>query len=183
MPAPITKTDIATSILETKTNGADSKAERRAKFEAAFEVIRQELLDHFAKEGMPKEAVEWYKRVWAFFRFFWSSSRLVMCLMPIEASLSFDEANANVFLEPQLQCSWWKIEPWHVCRRFCRDLERKDINRRRVPQGSCLGMGRWTGQLHRFFFFLFGALNSSMNYIAPSLLFSSRRHDGPVDYP
>ncbi|KAF6756528.1 isoprenoid synthase domain-containing protein [Ephemerocybe angulata] len=37
------------------------KAARRAKFEQAFEKIRDELIEHVKGEGMPDEAVEWYK--------------------------------------------------------------------------------------------------------------------------
>lgn len=37
------------------------KAARRAKFEGVYEVIRDELIGHFAGEGMPEEAVEWYR--------------------------------------------------------------------------------------------------------------------------
>jgi len=40
-----------------------AKAERRAKFEGAFVKIRDELIEHFAGEGMPDEAVEWYRNV------------------------------------------------------------------------------------------------------------------------
>jgi len=36
---------------------------RRTKFEGAWKLIRDELLEHFGKEGMPKEATEWYQRV------------------------------------------------------------------------------------------------------------------------
>jgi len=35
---------------------------RRTKFEGAWKLIRDELLEHFGKEGMPKEATEWYQR-------------------------------------------------------------------------------------------------------------------------
>ncbi len=35
----------------------------RSKFEAAWVAIKQELLDHFNGEGMPKDAAEWYERV------------------------------------------------------------------------------------------------------------------------
>ncbi|KAK7049724.1 Farnesyl pyrophosphate synthetase [Paramarasmius palmivorus] len=38
------------------------KAARRAKFEGAWNVIREELLSHFKGEGMPQDAVEWYSR-------------------------------------------------------------------------------------------------------------------------
>lgn len=41
----------------------NDKAARRAKFEEAWIVIRDELLVHFKGEGMPKEAAEWYERV------------------------------------------------------------------------------------------------------------------------
>lgn len=40
-----------------------AKAERRAKFEGVFVKIRDELVEHFAGEGMPEEAVEWYRNV------------------------------------------------------------------------------------------------------------------------
>ncbi|KAK7682293.1 hypothetical protein QCA50_014496 [Cerrena zonata] len=41
---------------------ADLKAQKRQKFEHAFEVIRDELLAHFASNGMPKDAQEWYRK-------------------------------------------------------------------------------------------------------------------------
>lgn len=44
-------------------SSAATKAARRAKFEAAFDQIRDELIEHFAGEGMPTEAVEWYTKV------------------------------------------------------------------------------------------------------------------------
>ncbi|KAF6748773.1 farnesyldiphosphatesynthetase [Ephemerocybe angulata] len=37
------------------------KAARRAKFEQAFQTIQDELIDYIRGEGMPEEAVEWYK--------------------------------------------------------------------------------------------------------------------------
>ncbi|KAF9032431.1 isoprenoid synthase domain-containing protein [Panaeolus papilionaceus] len=40
---------------------AEQKAARRAKFEGVFEKIRDELIEHIKGEGMPEEAVEWYK--------------------------------------------------------------------------------------------------------------------------
>lgn len=40
-----------------------TKAARRAKFEAVFVKIRDELIEHFAGEGMPQDAVEWYRNV------------------------------------------------------------------------------------------------------------------------
>lgn len=42
---------------------AEQKAARRAKFEGVFEKIRDELIEHIKGEGMPEEAVEWYKNV------------------------------------------------------------------------------------------------------------------------
>lgn len=38
------------------------KAARRAKFEGAWKVIKQELLDNFNAQGMPQDAAEWYER-------------------------------------------------------------------------------------------------------------------------
>jgi len=40
-----------------------SKQTRREQFERVFERIRDELVDHFSKEGMPPEAVDWYRNV------------------------------------------------------------------------------------------------------------------------
>lgn len=44
-------------------SSAETKAARRAKFDGAFEEIRDELIEHFAGEGMPAEAIEWYRNV------------------------------------------------------------------------------------------------------------------------
>ncbi|OSX66617.1 hypothetical protein POSPLADRAFT_1043994 [Postia placenta MAD-698-R-SB12] len=41
---------------------ADAKAQKRAKFEAVFPVLRDELLAHFAAEGMPEDAKKWYTK-------------------------------------------------------------------------------------------------------------------------
>ncbi|KAF8066821.1 isoprenoid synthase domain-containing protein [Lyophyllum atratum] len=41
---------------------SSDKAARRAKFEAVFDVIREELIDHCTKEGLPAEALEWYRK-------------------------------------------------------------------------------------------------------------------------
>jgi len=43
------------------------KASRRAKFEGVFAKIRDELIKHFAGQGMPQDAVEWYRNVRAVF--------------------------------------------------------------------------------------------------------------------
>ena len=65
---------------------ATDKAARRAKFEAVFEKIRDELIDHFAGEGMPQDAVEWYRNVRACSSVYYTFSL--------------------TFAEPQLQYSW-----------------------------------------------------------------------------
>ncbi len=39
------------------------KAARRVRFEGAWKVIKQELLDYITGKGMPKDAIEWYERV------------------------------------------------------------------------------------------------------------------------
>ncbi|KAF5381791.1 hypothetical protein D9615_005497 [Tricholomella constricta] len=41
---------------------SSDKAARRAKFEAVFDDIREELVDHCKKEGLPTEALEWYRK-------------------------------------------------------------------------------------------------------------------------
>ncbi|KAJ8508853.1 hypothetical protein ONZ45_g8925 [Pleurotus djamor] len=38
------------------------KAQRRKRFEDAWEVIRDELVEHLASEGMPEDAQEWFKK-------------------------------------------------------------------------------------------------------------------------
>lgn len=40
----------------------NDKAARRAKFEGAWNVIREELLTHIKEQGFPQEAIEWYER-------------------------------------------------------------------------------------------------------------------------
>lgn len=40
-----------------------AKIARRTKFEGVFAKIRDELVDHFAGERMPQDAVEWYRNV------------------------------------------------------------------------------------------------------------------------
>src|SRR5262245_38185244 len=42
------------------------KASRRKRFESVFAIIRDELLAHFASERMPKDAIDWYRRVSGF---------------------------------------------------------------------------------------------------------------------
>ncbi|GLB39873.1 putative FPP GGPP synthase family protein [Lyophyllum shimeji] len=40
---------------------AIAKAARKARFEAVFDLIRDELVQHCGNEGLPAEAVEWYR--------------------------------------------------------------------------------------------------------------------------
>lgn len=40
-----------------------SKAEKRARFDHVFEVIRDELVEYFKAQGMPQDATEWYIKV------------------------------------------------------------------------------------------------------------------------
>ena len=42
---------------------AEAKAARRIKFNGVFIKIRDELVEHLAGEGMPAEAIEWYRNV------------------------------------------------------------------------------------------------------------------------
>lgn len=79
MPIPTIKTDIAAKVLKStmstptpaapatatppQSDRVEEKAQRRKKFEDAFQVIRNELLEHFAAQGMPEDAVDWYRRV------------------------------------------------------------------------------------------------------------------------
>ncbi|KAF8882295.1 isoprenoid synthase domain-containing protein [Infundibulicybe gibba] len=39
-----------------------SSPSRRARFEAAYSLVRGELIEHFAGEGMPQDAVDWYTK-------------------------------------------------------------------------------------------------------------------------
>ncbi|KAF4593574.1 Farnesyl pyrophosphate synthetase [Pleurotus pulmonarius] len=39
---------------------ANAKAQRRQRFEGAWKVIRDELVEHLASEGMPSDAIEWF---------------------------------------------------------------------------------------------------------------------------
>ena len=42
---------------------ADAKAQKRAKFDAVFPILREELLGYLKQEGMPTDAVDWFQRV------------------------------------------------------------------------------------------------------------------------
>lgn len=41
---------------------AETQALRRARFEAVFLVLREEVLEHCASEGLPDDAIQWYSR-------------------------------------------------------------------------------------------------------------------------
>ncbi|KAI0357318.1 farnesyl-diphosphate synthase [Trametes cingulata] len=41
---------------------ADAKAQKRQKFESVFAVLRDELLAYLKQEGMPQDAVDWFRR-------------------------------------------------------------------------------------------------------------------------
>lgn len=84
---------------------ADLKAHKRQKFEHAFEVIRDELLAHFASNGMPKDAQEWYRKVCSSS----SSNRLGICVMHMIQSTN------EIYSELGLQRPWGKTEPRDVC--------------------------------------------------------------------
>lgn len=71
---------------------ADAKALKRQKFENVFNVIRDELLSHFASLGMPTDATEWYHRV-----------RYAL------SNLS-QFSNRSIDIELELQRSGWKVE-------------------------------------------------------------------------
>jgi farnesyl diphosphate synthase len=45
------------------TMATTDKAARRARFEAVFPKLADELLSYTRGEGMPKDAVEWYEKV------------------------------------------------------------------------------------------------------------------------
>ena len=64
-----------------------AKAARRAKFETVFSKIRDELIEHFAGEGMPQEAVEWYRDV---------RTCSIFLILGLKKNI-----------ESQLQCYWW----------------------------------------------------------------------------
>jgi hypothetical protein len=49
--------------MKTAASEFSDKASRKNKFETVFVVIRDELIDHFEAQGMPNDAVEWYRRV------------------------------------------------------------------------------------------------------------------------
>jgi hypothetical protein len=52
-------------MVNAAMSSAEKKKQVRAKFEGVYQVLRKDLLEHFAGEGMPKDAVEWYGRVCA----------------------------------------------------------------------------------------------------------------------
>lgn len=42
---------------------ADVKAQKRAKFEHVFNVIREELVEYVKAQGIPQDATGWFTRV------------------------------------------------------------------------------------------------------------------------
>jgi len=53
---------MSTPTMKTELDASLAKAMARKKFEGAWEVIREELLEHFREQRMPVDAREWYKR-------------------------------------------------------------------------------------------------------------------------
>jgi hypothetical protein len=41
----------------------NAKAQKRAKFEHVFTIIRDELVEYFTGQSMPKDATEWFTKV------------------------------------------------------------------------------------------------------------------------
>ena len=68
---------------------AAAQVARRAKFEGIFPKIRDELIEYFAGQGVPQDAVEWYRNVRA--------SPLVIHWL----------TTYFVLLESRVQYSWW----------------------------------------------------------------------------
>jgi hypothetical protein len=50
-------------ILCSTDQGVVFSATKRERFQQAFAVVRQELFDAFAAQGVPDDAQNWYKRV------------------------------------------------------------------------------------------------------------------------
>jgi hypothetical protein len=71
MPEPMIPTMIAKAASALQGGGSDAKAGAKAeakkaartRFEGVWERIRDELLKHFASEGMPQDAQDWFKEV------------------------------------------------------------------------------------------------------------------------
>ena len=58
------KTKLQFFFGETKVDAsAATTIARRAKFEGVFPKIRDELIEYFAGQGVPQDAVEWYRNV------------------------------------------------------------------------------------------------------------------------
>jgi hypothetical protein len=64
-PAPAANLYKGPSPISTSCtmSTSETKAARRAKFDGVFTKIRDELVEHFAGQGMPAEAIEWYRNV------------------------------------------------------------------------------------------------------------------------
>ncbi|KAH9850535.1 farnesyl-diphosphate synthase [Lenzites betulinus] len=59
-PSPSTTTTPTDGLRHTAM--ADAKAQKRARFEGVFNTLRDELLAYLRQEGMPQDAVDWYRR-------------------------------------------------------------------------------------------------------------------------
>ena len=59
---------------------------RHAKFEGVFTKIKDELIEHFSGEGMPQEAVDWYRNVCTLSIHLLNIHGLITCFSFIRAS-------------------------------------------------------------------------------------------------
>ena len=75
------------------TTAAKDKVAARKRFEAVYSVVRDDLLADFSKHNMPKESIEYYRRV--------RNPR-------IYASLALSSSLSNSNAEYGLQCPRWK---------------------------------------------------------------------------
>jgi len=67
-----------TQINGTVSQSVAEKAARRKRFEDVFPIIAEELLGYMKGECMPKDAVDWYRKVdtsFLRFRLAWSAQR------------------------------------------------------------------------------------------------------------
>lgn len=118
MPDPVPMLNTGAAATD-----AGEKAVRRLKFQDVFLVIRDELIEHFKGEGMPNEAVDWYRRV--------NRHTQSFCIAT---------AHPPIAAEFESQCPRRQIEQRDVSRRFGRDHEGPRADGRRVLQCRCLGM-------------------------------------------
>ena len=88
---------------------ADAKAQKRAKFDAVFPVLREELLAYLKQEGMPADAVEWYQRVRRSLLLLSSLGRLARAMLTVWPA------------EPRLQRPGGKAQPRYLSGGLCPD--------------------------------------------------------------